>query len=1514
MSTVKDSVQGELHLYAQRVRELEEKLQQIEAENQSLKSRLDPDSKITVKDSSTVFAEILDRYSKVFDEIQFGISLCDGDGKMVVNKSLAAMLGYSPEEMKDMSFLDITHPEDRDLSTQHFNRILERETDKFTINKRYIRKDGTIQISNTKVMAVFSEENDELLYTIATVEDISERAYAEMALKKAGVGLTEYSGISVFEGLAKSLAEITEADFAMIAEVSCEGKTVETLALIADGEPIPNISYSSDIAPCGIVIDTGSVVVQEHVQRDFPEDSFCIENDIVSYAGVQLKNSQGEVNGIIAVMHRKRLDHEDRINTIFSIFSDRASAEIERLRSVDALQRSEKRYRELYDNAPVSFWEFDATELIHWIQLKMKDGKDALKEQLSAATVKTDILDKLKILDFNHATIDLFEADSKEHLLENYYQIHNRASVNGLKRLVLSLAKNVRLAAGENSYSTIKGNSIHVRANWVVNRTPENGYRLVLSLMDITSRKEAEQVLENLASGSGDEGSEEFYNKLVRSVRDFTHADYVCVGKLIEDASAIELIAFYGEGQYLPARCCFTKRTPFVKCIDSGNPTTLGDVKKTYPDFELLSEFPILSLHAVPLKDKQNNVIGILGVMSKKPGFGFERHGNIIEVFASRAAVEMQRQIADDALRLSEESYRTIFNTAPASVVEYDMSNVWKWLDALLEEQKDNAIEYLRENPEVVFEGLLQFVPIRINDETLHIAKAKSKQHMLDNYSKLFRKGFFETGIKTFEAIISGKNKGQLTISFADLEKTPLELLVHWAVYGGASGKQYLLAACVDITEQRKAQRALLNSEQRYRSIFESTPVAFCEFDYSDGCEWFAERRKEGVTSLKKYMKENPDQLIVILEKLKLIAVNNETIRLTGVDDQAELNSQLWLVVQHESLPVYIEALEAFYSGNETFEAETILRRLNGETFFALLRMKIFQSDEVGNRLLVSAIDITERKKSEQKLRDSERELRRIFESSPIGLMRHDMRKVKEICSTLREEGVKDIKQHFVKNPDLLIHIMNNMPLLDLNSEAVRLLEIDENSNYKEKLVDYFIPGSEEVFRDSVAAYYYGIRTFRFEGKARTANNVEKHIIIQWTLFDEGENESFIVTGLVDITDRKIAEEKRQEMEEHLQHVQKLESLGVMASGIAHDFNNLLTGIMGNAELLQMDFPEESMEHQYASEIVEISAKAGELCNQMLAYSGRGSYSIEALNINDTIRDMYPLLNVVLAKKASLILDLAEDAPVINADKNQIRQVLLNLVSNAGEAIAEGSGKKVTVKTEQAFCDGVCKHSLFLTPGFKPGNYMKISVTDQGCGIFPDTLKLIFDPFFSTRFIGRGLGLPTVLGIVRSHNGGVAVESTPEVGSTFHVMLPLPEGKPIATMPVERHDADWAGGGTILVVDDEAIVRNLFSRILRRNGFEVVTASSGEQAIELFRDRIQLFSLLILDMTMPGIDGLETFQRMKALRPDINAIICSGYSEVRLSENPKTKGISAFIKKPFNIDDVTNTLKRVLSK
>ncbi|MEL6824307.1 MAG: hypothetical protein AAFP70_21330, partial [Calditrichota bacterium] len=385
-----------------------------------------------------------------------------------------------------------------------------------------------------------------------------------MALKKAGVGLTGYTGKSVFEVLAKSLAEITEADFAMIAEVSNDGSQVETLALIADGKSIPNISYSASIAPCGIVIESGSVIVQQHVQRDFPEDSFCIDNDIISYAGTQLKNSNGVVNGVIAVMHRKLLDHEDRINTIFSIFSDRASAEIERLRSVDALKRSEKRYRELYDNAPVSFWEFDATDLVNWSRMKIEESQEALKEALHKPDSKVEILGHLKVLDFNRASVDLFEADSKEHLLENFLDIHNDASMPGLRGLVMSIARNITLCAGENTYRTIKGNTLHVRANWAIEGSSETGYRLILSLMDITSRKEAEQVLENLASGGGEEGREDLYPVLVRSVRDVTNADCVCVGRIMEDSTAIEMLSIYGNMTYLPTRCSFIDSTPFA--------------------------------------------------------------------------------------------------------------------------------------------------------------------------------------------------------------------------------------------------------------------------------------------------------------------------------------------------------------------------------------------------------------------------------------------------------------------------------------------------------------------------------------------------------------------------------------------------------------------------------------------------------------------------------------------------------------------------------------------------------------------------------------------------------------------------------------------------------------------------------------------------------------------------------------------------------------------------------------
>jgi len=349
-----------LESLTKRIARLELELEPVSSENGRLRRAVEgansssqlPFTRET--QNSQEFMNILATYVDFFEEIQFGIAICDASGNMVVNKTFATMMGYSAEELHKLSFLEITHPDDREESTMLSLKMRTEGMQKFSLEKRYICKDGSLFHSSTKVMGVFDSESKNLLYSFATIEDISERKFAERALKKAATGLTDASGDSVFESLVQSLAEITECDFALIAEVLPDGITIETLALFADGKLVRNISYLAKIAPCLLVLEGNIVVVQESMQSEYPQDTFCADNNIVSYAGAPLIGSRGISNGVIVVMHREEIADIERVKTMFNIFADRASAEIERRQSIIALRQSEERYRYLFD---LSFFE-----------------------------------------------------------------------------------------------------------------------------------------------------------------------------------------------------------------------------------------------------------------------------------------------------------------------------------------------------------------------------------------------------------------------------------------------------------------------------------------------------------------------------------------------------------------------------------------------------------------------------------------------------------------------------------------------------------------------------------------------------------------------------------------------------------------------------------------------------------------------------------------------------------------------------------------------------------------------------------------------------------------------------------------------------------------------------------------------------------------------------------------------------------------------------------------------------
>ncbi len=388
-----------------------------------------------------------------------------------------------------------------------------------------------------------------------------------------------------------------------------------------------------------------------------------------------------------------------------------------------------------------------------------------------------------------------------------------------------------------------------------------------------------------------------------------------------------------------------------------------------------------------------------------------------------------------------------------------------------------------------------------------------------------------------------------------------------------------------------------------------------------------------------------------------------------------------------------------------------------------------------------------------------------------------------------------------------------------------------------------------------------------------------------------------------------ITESRR--LETKLVETAKLESLGVLAGGIAHDFNNLLTGILGNASLARQELPPTSLGQPMIDQIEIAARRAADLCKQMLAYSGKGRFIVHRLDLNKLIEDTTHLLQISIAKNCVLRFNFAPALPPIQADATQLRQVIMNLVINASEAIGSRSGVL-------AISTGVARVDAEYLKGFRPdaspspGDYVYVEVSDNGCGMDAATLKRIFDPFFTTKFTGRGLGLAAVLGIVRGHKGGLKVYSEVGKGTTFKLFFPVASGPTQDSASPFPSAAPFQGSGHVLVVDDEETVRTVAARMLERLGFSVTLATDGREGMERFRGDPLRYTLVLLDLTMPHLDGEETFRQMRQLNPQVRVILTSGFNQQEAVNRFTGKGLAGFVQKPFELASLVQVIRSVL--
>ncbi len=529
------------------------------------------------------------------------------------------------------------------------------------------------------------------------------------------------------------------------------------------------------------------------------------------------------------------------------------------------------------------------------------------------------------------------------------------------------------------------------------------------------------------------------------------------------------------------------------------------------------------------------------------------------------------------------------------------------------------------------------------------------------------------------------------------------------------------------------------------------------------------------------------------------------------------------------------------------------------------------------------ATDITERKRDEERLQFQNSLLQAQNDASIDGILVADPR-----------GAVLSANRRFAEMwqiPDPVLRTGNENEALTYATE-----QLSDPAGFLAK-VRHLYAHPEEQSRDEIL--FRDGRVFdRFSAPVRTEGGA--HLGRLWIFRD--------------VTEQRRQAEERRALEAKMQQTQRLESLGVLAGGIAHDFNNLLMAVVGYADLALQELPGAAPGHRHVEKIQTAATRAAELTNQMLAYSGRGRFVVEPTDLNRLVREMVHLLEASITKKARLVLDLLEHLPPVTADANQLRQVVMNLITNASESLGEGSGT-IRVATARVEVTASELASEYLDGELPPGLYVRLEVADTGCGMDGVTRARLFDPFYTTKFTGRGLGLAAVLGIVRGHRGTIHVESAPGHGTTMRVLLPAAQGPPVAEPAPEALEPGQssAAGATVLVVDDEPSVRDVARGILEQAGATVLEAADGRQALEVFRERGGRIDLVLLDMTMPHMAGPEAFERLRQMRADVAVILCSGYDEQDATGHFKDARPAAFLQKPYRAAALLRSVEKVLA-
>jgi PAS domain S-box-containing protein len=498
----------------------------------------------------------------------------------------------------------------------------------------------------------------------------------------------------------------------------------------------------------------------------------------------------------------------------------------------------------------------------------------------------------------------------------------------------------------------------------------------------------------------------------------------------------------------------------------------------------------------------------------------------------------------------------------------------------------------------------------------------------------------------------------------------------------------------------------------------------------------------------------------------------------------------------------------------------------------------------------------------------------------------------------------------FDTSPDIVLVADEHGRVAEVNPDGLRALRCQADDVLGRPLVEFADPPRVKALsRWLDAVEVGGVSSLETDLVAQSGSSFP--VELTGRRIDYHGAPATLVVGR-DLTERRRNEEERHKHERQMQHAQRLESLGVLAGGVAHDFNNLLVGILGNASLALMDLTGDSPVREAVNQIELAARRAAELTQQILAFAGKGRTDTQEMDLSSLVREMGQLVEPAVSKKAQVTYELPDTLPGVKGDPGQIRQVAMNLIINASDSLG-GKAGTISVSTSMQEVTPTGGPELVGGERLEPGHYVALRVEDDGCGMEADTLARIFEPFFTTKFTGRGLGLAATLGIVRSHGGGIAVRSVPGGGTTMTVLFPPSQSVVPETDGGDSPSAPkWTGGGTVLVVDDEPSVRKLVRAALSRNGFAVIEARNGAEGVVMALDPAGEVDVVVLDLTMPEMDGREALAVIRERRPDLPVLLSSGYppEEVDLKRAPGEP--TDFLKKPYGPSELLDAVSGLL--